>query len=198
MRDSSRFRARASAGVEALQQQLSRRTPTDTGDGGPGRPPRPRTTSRYRENSPERDDDDEPAPASVAGSIASLPSERSPFLPPAPSERSPLLPPAPSADALQRGMGFAADARDAKRPRPSAKMGTFSGVFVPVSLNIVGIILFLRFGFLIGQVRLGKERYDRLTSQAGLLGTVLLLAVAYLVRLRHRSALIRQIVRCTT
>lgn len=147
MRDESRFRARASAGVEALQQQLSRRAPTDTGDGGPGRPARPRTTSRYRENSPERDDDDEPAPASLAASTASLA-----------SERSPLLPPAPSLDGRPRGLSFAQDAREAKRPRSSAKMGTFSGVFVPVSLNIVGIILFLRFGFLIGQVSIDAAR----------------------------------------
>ncbi|KAK0535124.1 hypothetical protein OC834_001622 [Tilletia horrida] len=45
------------------------------------------------------------------------------------------------------------------------KLGTFMGVFLPVSLNILGIILFLRFGFILGQV--------------GLLGALFLLAVSY-------------------
>ncbi|KAE8229291.1 hypothetical protein CF326_g5743 [Tilletia indica] len=45
------------------------------------------------------------------------------------------------------------------------KLGTFMGVFLPVSLNILGIILFLRFGFILGQV--------------GLLGSLFLLAISY-------------------
>ncbi|KAE8186569.1 hypothetical protein CF328_g7193, partial [Tilletia controversa] len=45
------------------------------------------------------------------------------------------------------------------------KLGTFMGVFLPVSLNILGIILFLRFGFVLGQV--------------GLLGSLFLLVISY-------------------
>ncbi|KAK9466621.1 amino acid permease-domain-containing protein [Lipomyces arxii] len=33
-----------------------------------------------------------------------------------------------------------------------AKMGTFSGVFVPTTLNVLSILMFLRFGFILGQV----------------------------------------------
>lgn len=39
-------------------------------------------------------------------------------------------------------------------PRPIGgceKLGTFSGVFVPTSLNVLSILMFLRFGFILGQ-----------------------------------------------
>lgn len=32
-----------------------------------------------------------------------------------------------------------------------SKLGTFSGVFVPTSLNVLSILMFLRFGFILGQ-----------------------------------------------
>ena len=33
----------------------------------------------------------------------------------------------------------------------SSKLGTFAGVFVPTSLNVLSILMFLRFGMIIGQ-----------------------------------------------
>jgi potassium/chloride transporter 9 len=39
-------------------------------------------------------------------------------------------------------------------PRPIGgheKLGTFSGVFVPTCLNVLSILMFLRFGFILGQ-----------------------------------------------
>ncbi|KAL3472210.1 amino acid permease-domain-containing protein [Aspergillus californicus] len=51
----------------------------------------------------------------------------------------------------------------------SDKFGTFSGVFVPTSLNVLSILMFLRFGFVLGQ--------------AGLLGILGLLAISYTINL---------------
>ena len=59
-------------------------------------------------------------------------------------------------------------ARPGALPRPvggSSKLGTFSGVFVPTALNVLSILLFLRFGMILGQ--------------AGLLGMLGMLMVAY-------------------
>ena len=52
------------------------------------------------------------------------------------------------------------------KPAESIKnsLGTLNGVFIPCSLNIMGIILFLRFGWSVGQ--------------AGVLGTIGILAIA--------------------
>lgn len=55
-------------------------------------------------------------------------------------------------------------------PPPDAgvkKLGTWDGVFMPVTMNVLGIILFLRFGFILGQ--------------AGLIGSLLLLVFSYAI-----------------
>ncbi|KAI9892887.1 MAG: hypothetical protein M1814_001046 [Vezdaea aestivalis] len=57
-------------------------------------------------------------------------------------------------------------------PRPvggSEKLGTFSGVFVPTSLNVLSILMFLRFGFILGQ--------------SGVLGMMGMLVASYLINL---------------
>ncbi|OJJ41070.1 hypothetical protein ASPWEDRAFT_34547 [Aspergillus wentii DTO 134E9] len=51
----------------------------------------------------------------------------------------------------------------------SGKLGTFSGVFVPTTLNVLSILMFLRFGFILGQ--------------GGFLGTMGLLMVSYTINL---------------
>ncbi|KAI2792266.1 Vacuolar cation-chloride cotransporter 1 [Penicillium oxalicum] len=56
-----------------------------------------------------------------------------------------------------------------RSPEESKKLGTFSGVFVPTSLNVLSILMFLRFGFILGQ--------------AGLLGMLGLLVISYLINL---------------
>jgi potassium/chloride transporter 9 len=47
----------------------------------------------------------------------------------------------------------------------NAKLGTFEGVFLPTSLNVLSILMFLRFGFIIGQM--------------GIAGTFFLLVLSY-------------------
>lgn len=51
----------------------------------------------------------------------------------------------------------------------SSKLGVFSGVFVPCVLSIWGIILFLRFGFII--------------AQAGVMGTMAMFIVGYAINI---------------
>lgn len=49
------------------------------------------------------------------------------------------------------------------------KLGTFSGVFLPTALNVLSILMFLRFGFILGQM--------------GILGTLVLLIMSYAINL---------------
>lgn len=56
-----------------------------------------------------------------------------------------------------------------KTASSSSKLDTFSGVFVPTSLNVLSILMFIRFGFILGQT--------------GLLGMLLLLVAAYAINL---------------
>ncbi|KAH8693673.1 putative cation chloride cotransporter [Talaromyces proteolyticus] len=51
----------------------------------------------------------------------------------------------------------------------SDKLGTFSGVFVPTTLNVLSILMFLRFGFILGQ--------------GGVLGMMGMLIAAYIINL---------------
>lgn len=74
---------------------------------------------------------------------------------------------------LEAGLGDKKERRNSKSGAKSAptssKLGTFSGVFVPTSLNVLSILMFIRFGFILGQ--------------AGLLGMLGLLVAAYIINL---------------
>lgn len=57
-------------------------------------------------------------------------------------------------------------------PRPvggTEKLDTFSGVFVPTSLNVLSILMFIRFGFVLGQ--------------SGVIGMLAMLVAAYVINL---------------
>ncbi|KAK6354356.1 hypothetical protein TWF730_008764 [Orbilia blumenaviensis] len=57
----------------------------------------------------------------------------------------------------------------AKSKLKSNKLGTFNGVFVPTTLNVLSILMFLRFGFILGQ--------------SGVLGMMGMLATSYMINL---------------
>ncbi|KAH0556734.1 hypothetical protein GP486_005478 [Trichoglossum hirsutum] len=71
-----------------------------------------------------------------------------------------------------KAQAIAAGARPGAMPRPvggQEKLGTFSGVFVPTSLNVLSILMFLRFGLILGQ--------------SGFLGMMIMLIASYLINL---------------
>lgn len=54
----------------------------------------------------------------------------------------------------RKGDGETSNTKPGLGPRPvggQEKLGTFSGVFVPTCLNVLSILMFLRFGFILGQ-----------------------------------------------
>ncbi|KAG7665728.1 uncharacterized protein J8A68_000748 [[Candida] subhashii] len=60
-----------------------------------------------------------------------------------------------------------ANEKSIKKEHDKGKLGTFEGVFLPTSLNVLSILMFLRFGFIIGQM--------------GILGTMFLLVLSYTI-----------------
>lgn len=74
------------------------------------------------------------------------------------SEAAPLLPPSK--------LGTTATTKNNAKPTKK-KLGTFEGVFLPTSLNVLSILMFLRFGFIIGQM--------------GIMGSILLLVLSYII-----------------
>ncbi|KAG9229662.1 amino acid permease-domain-containing protein [Amylocarpus encephaloides] len=72
----------------------------------------------------------------------------------------------------KRANGDPSASRPGRGPRPvggSEKLGMFSGVYVPTCLNVLSILMFLRFGFILGQ--------------AGTLGMIGMLIASYAINL---------------
>jgi potassium/chloride transporter 9 len=71
---------------------------------------------------------------------------------------------------LTRTITMVEEERKAKYSEKStSKLGTFNGVFIPTTLNVLSILMFLRFGFIIGQ--------------AGVLGVFCLLILSFSIDL---------------
>ncbi|KAF5212425.1 putative vacuolar cation-chloride cotransporter [Clavispora lusitaniae] len=75
------------------------------------------------------------------------------------SETLPLLPPS------KANVVTSSTKRKAKVTK--RKLGTFEGVFLPTTLNVLSILMFLRFGFIVGQM--------------GIMGALLLLVMSYTI-----------------
>lgn len=94
----------------------------------------------------------------------SRPSETTPLLR-RPKEPLPSLPLTNLPNAIAKKK-----AKKVKKKLPKkAKLSTFNGVFLPTSLNVLSILMFLRFGFIIGQM--------------GIIGTMFLLVLSYSINI---------------
>lgn len=80
------------------------------------------------------------------------------------SESTPLLP----TNATTYQTSALPSKKEPQDNRPD-KLGTFEGVFLPTTLNVLSILMFLRFGFVIGQM--------------GILGSVLLLIMSFTINI---------------
>ncbi|KAF3204775.1 hypothetical protein TWF106_001424 [Orbilia oligospora] len=69
---------------------------------------------------------------------------------------------------MTKSITNAEETRARSKPK-SNKLGTFNGVFVPTTLNVLSILMFLRFGFILGQ--------------SGVLGMMGMLGASYLINL---------------
>lgn len=167
----SRFVSTGAAQFDTLQNQLLERGPDDADDGAGGRAA-PAPTDAHGpadEGVTATDADPASAPAQAAdphAEPAEDAAERPPSVHVAPGE-----PPGETTGLTDTaGKGAATEARSARAPGEAPrKLGTWDGVFMPVTLNVLGIILFLRFGFILGQ--------------AGLFGALLLLTLSYAIDL---------------
>lgn len=79
------------------------------------------------------------------------------------SENTPLL---PSRRARATRMSISKIKRQEERVSKK-KLATFEGVFLPTTLNVLSILMFLRFGFIVGQM--------------GIMGALLLLVMSYVI-----------------
>ena len=167
----SRFVSTGAAQFDTLQNQLLERGPDDADDGAGGRAaPAPTDAhSPADEGVTATDADPAGAPAQAADPHAE-PAEDAAEHPPS-VHVAPGEPPGETTSLTDTaGKGAATEARSARAPGEAPrKLGTWDGVFMPVTLNVLGIILFLRFGFILGQ--------------AGLFGALLLLTLSYAIDL---------------
>jgi potassium/chloride transporter 9 len=70
------------------------------------------------------------------------------------TEEQSLIPRAQYGSERRKGDAETPTPKPGLGPRPVGghhKLGTFSGVFVPTCLNVLSILMFLRFGFILGQ-----------------------------------------------
>ena len=139
----SRFVSTDAADFDSLQTHLLHRGSDDDAGGPPG--------------------------SSAAAAVAPAAAVPRPGGPPGTNNsQTPLLAPT-------NGYGSLSEARSVLRQRSAgllqgeggSKLGTWDGVFMPVSLNVLSIIMFIRFGFILGQ--------------AGLIGALALLGLCYVI-----------------
>ncbi|KAI9845127.1 MAG: hypothetical protein M1838_001855 [Thelocarpon superellum] len=151
-------------------------------DAGPSRSDEPQNPYEPRTDSSQPEPRHHDLTQKIIGShhfpdASATPSKSSPGARRRPSRTAPVLADQSSTAQVHNGLEHkrhqgASTPRVGAMPRPvggSEKLGTFSGVFVPTSLNVLSILMFLRFGFILGQ--------------SGVVGMMSMLVVSYLINL---------------
>ena len=151
-------RRRPNFSTRTAQEDVARLDPNDAGDGGSGDRGRflqwpPVIWSRPQESTPEESQRDSRHGHPFAG-LSRWWGKNTQDDQGQENQRERVVPHMPLSGAPLRDTSADKKVHWPRSTDEPKKLGTFSGVFVPTTLNVLSILMFLRFGFILGQAGL--------------------------------------------